>query len=108
MKKLDAVPEGDGTMLDNTVIVYLSDAAEAHHSRCGQWPFVLIPGRNTGLKGGQYIDFPHYMQDGHREIGNLYTTLLHAAGDKREYFGVHDAMLKGEAHGDGPLEPLFA
>ena len=25
------VPEGDGTMLDNTVIVYLSDAAEAHH-----------------------------------------------------------------------------
>ena len=27
-KKLDAVKEGDGTMLDNTVIVYLSDGAE--------------------------------------------------------------------------------
>ena len=108
MKKLEAVPEGDGTMLDNTVIVYLSDAAEAHHSRCGQWPFVLIPGKNTGLKGGHYIDFPHYMQDGHREIGNLYTTLLHAAGDKREYFGVRDAMLKGAARGDGPLEALLA
>ena len=107
MKKLDAVPEGDGTMLDNTVIVYLSDAAEAHHSRCGQWPFVLIPGKNTGLKGGQYIDFPHYMQDGHREIGNLYTTLLHAAGDQRKYFGVHDAMLKGNATGDGPLPELM-
>lgn len=108
MRKLEAVPEGDGTMLDNTVIVYLSDAAEAHHSRCGQWPFVLIPGKNTGLKGGQYIDFPHYMQDGHREIGNLYTTLLHAAGDKREFFGVHDAMLKGNATGDGPLPELMA
>ena len=108
MKKLEAVPEGNDTMLDNTVIVYLSDAAEAHHSRCGQWPFVLIPGKNTGLKGGHYIDFPHYMQDGHREIGNLYTTLLHAAGDKREYFGVRDAMLKGAARGDGPLEALLA
>ena len=108
MKKLEAVPEGNDTMLDNTVIVYLSDAAEAHHSRCGQWPFVLIPGKNTGLKGGRYIDFPHYMQDGHREIGNLYTTLLHAAGDKRQYFGVRDAMLKGAARGDGPLEALLA
>ena len=108
MKKLEAVPEGNDTMLDNTVIVYLSDAAEAHHSRCGQWPFVLIPGKNTGLKGGHYIDFPHYMQDGHREIGNLYTTLLHAAGDKRQYFGVRDAMLKGAARGDGPLEALLA
>ena len=108
MKKLEAVPEGDGTMLDNTVIVYLSDAAEAHHSRCGQWPFVLIPGKNTGLQGGRYLDFPHYMQDGHREIGNLYTTLLHAVGERREYFGVRDAMLKGAARRDGPLEALLS
>ncbi len=108
MKKLEAVPEGDGSMLDNTVIVYLSDAAEAHHSRCGQWPFVLIPGKNTGLQGGRYLDFPHYMQDGHREIGNLYTTLLHTVGERREYFGVRDAMLKGAARGDGPLEALLS
>ena len=108
MKKLEGVPEGDGTMLDNTVIVYLSDAAEAHHSRCGQWPFVLIPGKNTGLQGGRYLDFPHYMQDGHREIGNLYTTLLHAVGERREYFGVRDAMLKGAARADGPLEALLS
>ena len=108
MKKLEGVPEGDGTMLDNTVIVYLSDAAEAHHSRCWQWPFVLIPGKNTGLQGGRYLDFPHYMQDGHREIGNLYTTLLHAVGERREYFGVRDAMLKGAARGDGPLEALLS
>src|SRR5690606_28279005 len=38
--KLQAMPEGDGTMLDNTVIVYLSDAAEGHHSRCWEWPLV--------------------------------------------------------------------
>ncbi len=108
MKKLQAVPEGDGTMLDNTVIMYLSDAAEGHHSRCWEWPFVLLPGKNTGIKGGRYIDFPYWGNDGHREIGNLYTTLLHAAGDKRAYFGIHDAMLKGDAAGEGPLPELLA
>lgn len=108
MKKLEAVPEGDGTMLDNTVVVYLSDAAEGHHSRCREWPFVLIPGKNTGLQGGRYIDYPYYGNDGHREFGNLYTTLLHAVGDEREYFGVHDALLNGNSVGDGPLPELLA
>jgi len=108
MKKLEAVPEGDGTMLDNTVIVYLSDSAESHHSRCGQWPFVLLPGKNTGIRGGRYVDYPYYTADGHREIGNLYTTLLHAIGHKRKYFGVHDAMLTGNATADGPLPELLA
>ena len=108
MAKLDKVPEGDGTMLDHTVVVYLSDAAEAHHSRCWEWPFVLLPGKRTGLVGGRYLDFPYWGHDGHREIGNLYTTLLEAAGESREYFGVHDAMLKGDAQGDGPLPELLS
>ncbi len=30
-KKLDSVKEGNGTMLDNTLIVYLSDSGEGHH-----------------------------------------------------------------------------
>ena len=103
--KLHAIPEGDGTMLDNTVIIFLSDAAEMHHSRCGQWPMVLIPGKNTGLVGGQYIDFPHYMQDGHREIGNLYTTFLYAVGEERDYFGIKDPKLSDIS---GPLSELLA
>ena len=108
MKKLDAVPEGDGSMLDNTTIVYLSDAAEGHHSRCWEWPFVLFPGKNSGLKLGRYIEYPYWGNDGHREIGNLYTTLLRVAGEHRDYFGVHDPMLKGDATSDGPLEAMFA
>lgn len=108
MRKLEKVPEGNGTMLDHTVIVYLSDAAEGHHSRCWEWPFVLIPGKETGLRGGRYLDFPYWGKPGHREIGNLYTTLLHGVGDKRTYFGQHDALLKGEATADGPLPELLA
>ena len=108
MKKLEAVPEGDGTMLDNTVIVYLSDAAEGHHSRCWEWPFVVLAGKHSVIQGGRYVEYPYYGNDGHRDIVNLYTTLLAAAGEHRDYFGVRDAMLKGKARGDGPLPELLA
>lgn len=107
MKKLEAIPEGNGTMLDNTCIVYLSDAAEGHHSRCWEWPFVVIGNLGGKLKGGQYVEYPYWGKKGHREIGNLYTTLLHAVGDKRKYFGVQDANLS-HLDQDGPLKELLA
>ncbi len=40
--RLKAVPEGNGTMLDNTVIVYLSDNGVAHHGTHHQWLFIVI------------------------------------------------------------------
>lgn len=108
MKKLEAVPEAGGTMLDHTTIVYLSDAAEGHHSRCWEWPFVVIGNGGGTLKGGRYIEYPYWGKPGHREIGNLYTTFLHTVGDKRSYFGQHEPLLKGEATSDGPLPELLA
>lgn len=107
MKKLEAVPEGNGTMLDNTVIVYLSDAAEGHHSRCWEWPMVVIGNAGGKLKTGRFIDYPYWGKPGHREIGNLYTTLLHTAGEDRPYFGMHEPQLKG-VYADGPLAELLA
>lgn len=107
MTKLQAVPEGDGTMLDNTVIVYLSDAAEGHHSRCWEWPFVVIGNAGGKLSSGRFIDYPYWGKPGHREIGNLYTTLLHAAGEDRPYFGMHEPQLKAVS-ADGPLPELLA
>ncbi len=44
----------------------------------------------------------------HREIGNLYSTFLHAVGDRSDYFGVRDPVLKGDAAGKGPLAELLA
>lgn len=107
MKKLEAVPEGNGTMLDNTLVVYLSDAAEGHHSRCWEWPFVVLGNLGGRLQSGMYVEYPYWGHPQHREIGNLYTTLLHAIGDHRPYFGVHDPMLTGEATADGPLAELL-
>lgn len=107
--KLDAVKEGDGTMLDNTAILFLSDAAESHHSQCAEWPMVLVAGRLGGkLKaGGRYLDYPRYGRPGHRTIASLYAALLHAAGAPRDSFGVADPNLN-PADQKGPLGELLA
>lgn len=106
-KKLELIPEGDGTMLDNTVIVYLSDGAESHHSRCWEWPFVVIGDGGGKLKAGRYLDYPAYGYLGHRTTANFYTTLLNIAGDERESFGMADPNLK-DLDQTGPLSELLA
>ena len=107
IKKLEAVPEGDGTMMDNTLIVYLSDGAEGHHSRCWEWPMVMIGNVGGKLKNGRYIDYPGYGQPKHRTTANLYTTFLQMAGSTRDHFGVADPGLK-DLDQYGPLEELLA
>lgn len=107
MKKLEKVKEGDGTMLDNTVIVYLSDGAEGHHSRCWEWPMVVIGDMGKKLKTGRYVDYPGYGSKGHRTTANLYVTLLQLAGSKRESFGMADPTLK-DLDQHGPLSELLA
>ncbi|QDU19777.1 DUF1552 domain-containing protein [Urbifossiella limnaea] len=107
LRKLQAVPEGNGTMLDNTVLVYLSDGAESHHSRCWEWPMVVIGDLGGKLKTGRYVDYPGYGLPGHRTTANLYLTLLHLAGARRDTFGSADPALK-DLDQTGPLAELLA
>jgi hypothetical protein len=107
VKKLEAVPEGDGTMMDNTVILYLSDGAEAHHSRCWEWPMIVIGNMGGRLKTGRYVDYPGYGSKGHRTTANMYVTLLQLAGSQRTSFGMGDPNLK-DLDQHGPLEELLA
>lgn len=108
MQKLQSMPEGDGrTMLDNTVIVYLSDGAETHHSRCFEWPFVVLGSANGRLKsGGRYLQFPDYGSERHRTINTLYNTFLHAARLPKDDFGHLDPNLDEAMH-RGPLSELL-
>jgi hypothetical protein len=104
---LKAVPEGDGTMLDNTMIIYLSDTGEAHHSRRKEWPFIIVGGRGHKMKtAGRYLRYPKYGQSGHKTIGNWYNTILQASGSPiRDHFGQLDNKLK-DLDLRGPLSEL--
>ncbi len=101
--KLKSVPEGDGTMLDNTVIVYLSDHGEKHHSNCYEWPMVALGNVDGAFKAGHYIHVPGWGEPGHRTIASLYKSLLHGAGLPSDNFGQPDRTLPGSIDQESPL-----
>lgn len=108
--KLKAVPEGDGNLLDRTMIVFLSDSGDAHHGSCFQWPYVVVGGCSGKLKlPGRYLRFPEYGEPGCRTIADWWTTVLNAHGNPVGFFGNEDLVLKqnGVSHA-GPLTELLA
>ena len=111
-RRLDAVKEGNGTMLDNTLIVWMSDSGEGHHGFCAEWPLVLVGGLGGRLKtAGRFLQFPTYKEEAketaNRTIRNFYLSLLHAVGDKREKFGELDSKMPAAAQA-GPLAEIMA
>jgi hypothetical protein len=107
IKTLESIPEGDGTMLDNTLIVYLSDSAEGHHPLCTEWPFLLIGDLGGRLKlGNRYLRYPWYGKPGHRTMASLYTSLLNAVGDPCESFGIPDSKIR-DLDQTGPLAEIM-
>ncbi len=107
IERLQSVPEGDGTMMDNTLVVFCSDAADSHHPSAYEWPFVLIGDLGGRLKlGNRYLRYPWYGNRGHRTVANLYVTLLHAVGENVRTFGFADPRLK-HLDQSGPLEEIL-
>ena len=106
--KLKAVPEGDGTMLDNTVIVFLSDAGSQHHTGYENMPLLVLGNMNNQLKSGRYLHYPAYNQPGHRVLANLLMTVLHGAGLPSDHYGDRDLGLGEEIDQSGPLAELLS
>ena len=107
-RKLESIKEGDGTMLDNTVIVYLSDSGDGHHPQLWEWPVILVGDLGGKLKTrGRFLQFPAYGMKSHRTMANLYCTLLHALGKPRDKFGVADPGLK-DINQSGTVQELLA
>ena len=101
------IPEGNGTMLDNTLIVYLSCAGGKHHGGNTDWPVVLLGGCGGKLKMGQYLQYPSYKNAGHKTLGNFYLSLLGAGAiESGEHFGQVDPALK-DLDLKGPLSELL-
>ena len=56
LQQFDATTDFDGnTLLDNTVVVYLSEVARAYDHDQRNMPFLVFGGKNTGINGGQFL-----------------------------------------------------
>ena len=73
LEKLASTPEGDGTMLDRTIVLYGSSNSRTHNNR--NYPLILAGGKGLGLKQGQYL---RYKDD--VPLTNLFVTILHRLG----------------------------
>jgi arylsulfatase A-like enzyme len=68
-RRLDAVKEENGTVLDNTLIIWMSDSGEEHHGFCAEWPMVVLGNLGGRLKtAGRFLQFPKYQSAGHRTV----------------------------------------
>jgi len=92
--RLKKAPEGNGSVFDNTMIFYFPDNGETHHSHGTEYPFVVLSGKNAKVNiRGRYVRLPNYGQQGHKTLGNWYTTLLNAHGNPVKHYGELDPGL---------------
>ncbi len=110
VERLKQVPEGKGTMFDNTMILYFPENGETHHGVGRESPFVVVSGRNCRLDvAGRYVRLPAHGVEGHKTLGNWYTTLLHAHGNPVEHYGDLDVeMSRKKFDQTGPIERFLA
>lgn len=105
-RRLAAAPDvGGGSVLENTLIVYIGDNGEQHHSTASEFPVLLIGGQGMGLRiDGRTWVYPGLSAAGHRQISNLWNLLGHVAGEALDDFGAEGPTRRAA----GPLGGLLA
>jgi len=101
VKELESMPEGDGTMMDTSLIVYTSNNADKQHTSGANWPFILIGNPEGPIKTGQFTQMEK------RPINDLYTTLLHAARVPVDRFNMEKSLAANYHSKAGPIETLL-
>jgi hypothetical protein len=89
--KLAATPDGEGTLLDNSMLLYGSNMGNSNVHSNYPLPNILVGGgAGTLKKGGQQIELPE-----HTTISNLHLTLLTKAGVEMKSIGDSTGVIAG-------------
>lgn len=91
LERMKSIREGDGTLLDHTMLLFGSSLRDGNKHDPHNLPLVLA-GHGGGLKMGQHIT-----SDKGTPLCNLHLTMLQAAGVKTGRFGDSTGTLKGLA-----------
>ena len=102
MEALESIPEGSGTMMDHTLIVYTSNNADKQHTNGANWPVMILGNLDGAIKSGRFTQLTKK-----RPINSLYTTLLKAAGKNCDRFNMSEKLAKKFDAGNGPLRELL-
>ncbi|MGY8769709.1 MAG: DUF1552 domain-containing protein [Pirellulales bacterium] len=110
VSRLKSVPEAGGSMFDNTMLFYFPENGETHHSHGTEYPFIVMAGKNAQVDlRGRYIRLPNYGEQGHKTLGNWYTSILNAYGNPIEHYGDFDQGLgKYNIDQSGPIQQFLS
>ena len=92
--KLDSMQEGDGTVLDNSCLMFLSNLWIGRTHDNSRLPIALAGGLGGALKTGRTLDYVK-AGDENRKVCSLYLSLMDRMGIKLDRFGDADTHLEG-------------
>ncbi len=82
-RRMDAIQEGERTLLDNSMLVLCSSMLNGHHDAT-QLPVVMLGGGGGQIKGGQNLD---YLGQENRQMCRLYLSMMNKMGVRLDKFG---------------------
>lgn len=92
--RLEAMPEGEGTVLDNTCLLYLSNMWSGTRHDNTKLPLLTVGGLGGTLATGRVLDFSA-VGDENRKLCSLHLSLMDRMGVKLPRFGDADQRLAG-------------
>jgi hypothetical protein len=92
--KLDAMPEGEGTVLDHSCLMFLSNMWSGYKHDNTRLPLVTVGGLGGALETGRSLDYLEKGDD-NRRICSLYLSLMDRMGVTLDRFGDSDQRLAG-------------
>ena len=108
IRRLEAVPEGDGTMLDNTLIVSCPTPPRATiQSVTNGRSFLSATSEGGSNSATATCVIPGMETKAIAPSQNLYLSLLHAVGERQNTFGIPDFGL-GDLDQTGPLAEIMS
>jgi len=90
--RLAAMPEGNGTVLDNSCLLFLSNMWSGSRHDSAKLPVLLVGGLGGKLTTGRVLDYTGRGND-NRKLCSLYLSLLNRMGVKADRFGDATAPL---------------
>jgi len=91
--KLDAMPEGDGTVLDNSCLMFLSNLWNGSKHVSTQLPVVLAGGLGGTLETGRSLDYLN-AGDENRKMCSLFLGIMDRMGIELSRFGDAETRLR--------------
>ena len=89
LDKLQAMPDGDGTMLDHTLLLYGSNMSNSNAHDHYPLPNVVVGGAGGKMKGGRHLKYAD-----HTPMTNLLVTMLDKVGVAQEKLGDSSGTLE--------------